>query len=61
MPQFHVEALGYEEMKNPDAKVNIEGVNGVNRLATMGEKYDGLPTKREKKLRLQTGKILTDY
>ena len=61
MPQFHVEALGYEEMKNPDAKVNIEGVNGVNRLATMGEKYDWLPTKREKKLRLQTGKILTDY
>ena len=26
-----------------------EGVNGVNRIATKGEKYDWLPTKREKK------------
>ena len=29
---------------------NQEGVIGVNRLATMGEKYYWLPTKREKKL-----------
>ena len=27
-----------------------EGVNGVNRLATKGKKYYGLPTKRAKKL-----------
>ena len=25
-----------------------EGVNGVNRLATKGQKYYGLPTKHEK-------------
>ena len=24
MPQFHFTALGYEEMKNPDKKINIE-------------------------------------
>ena len=30
----------------------IEGVNGVNRLATKGKKYYRLPTKREK---------ITDY
>ena len=28
----------------------LEGLNAVNRLATNGEKYNGLPTKREKKL-----------
>ena len=39
----------------------IEGVNGVNRLATKGEKYYWLPTKRVKNYRLPTGKILTDY
>ena len=38
-----------------------EGVNGVNRLATKGEKYNWLPTKRVKNYRLLTGKILTDY
>ena len=38
-----------------------EGVNGVNRLATKGEKYCWLPTKRVKNYRLPTGKILTDY
>ena len=36
-----------------------EGVNGDNRLATKGEKYYWLPTKREKNNRLTTGKILT--
>ena len=39
----------------------IEGVNGVNRLATKGEKYYWLPTKRVKNYRLPTRKILTDY
>ena len=38
-----------------------EGVNGVNRIATKGEKYYWLPTKREKNYRLPIGKILTDY
>ena len=38
-----------------------EGVNGVNRLATKGGKYNWLPTKRVKNYRLPTGKILTDY
>ena len=38
-----------------------EGVNGVNRLATKGEKYYWLPTKRVKNYRLPTGKILTNY
>ena len=38
-----------------------EDVNGVNRLATKGEKYYWLPTKRVKNNRLPTGKILTDY
>ena len=38
-----------------------QGVNGVNRLVTMGEKYYWLPTQREKNYRLPTGKILTDY
>jgi len=38
----------------------FEGLNGVNRLATNGEKYNWLPTKREKKYRLPTGKILID-
>ena len=38
-----------------------EGVNGVNRLATKGEKYHRLPTKREKNYRLPTEKKLTDY
>ena len=31
-----------------------EGVNGVNRLATEGENYYWLPTKRDKKYRLPT-------
>ena len=31
-----------------------EGVNGVNRLATKGENYYWLPTKRDKKYRLPT-------
>ena len=39
----------------------LEGVNGVNRLATKGEKYYWLPTKRVKNYRLQTRKTLTDY
>ena len=39
----------------------LEGVNGVNRLATKGEKYYWLPTKRVKNYRPPTGKILTDY
>ena len=39
----------------------LDGVNGVNRLATKGEKYYWLPTKRVKNYRLPTGKILTDY
>ena len=38
-----------------------EGVNGVNWIATKGEKYYWLPTKREKNYRLPIGKILTDY
>ena len=38
----------------------LEGVNGVNRLAINGQKYNRLPTKREKNYRLPTGKILTD-
>ena len=38
-----------------------EGVNGVNRLATKGEKYYRLPTKREKNYWLPTEKKLTDY
>ena len=38
-----------------------EGVNGVDRIATKGEKYYWLPTKREKNYRLPIGKILTDY
>ena len=37
-----------------------EGVNGVDRIATKGEKY-WLPTKREKNYRLPIGKVLTDY
>ena len=40
---------------------SLEGVNGVNRLATKGKKYHRLPTKREKNYRLPTGKLLTDY
>ena len=44
---------------HPDRK--NEGVNGVNRLATKGEKYYWLPAKRVKNYRLPTGKILTDY
>ena len=39
----------------------LEGVNGVNRLATKREKYYWLPTKWVKNYRLPTGKILTDY
>ena len=39
----------------------LEGVNGVNRLATKDEKYYRLPTKQEKNNRLMPGKILTDY
>ena len=35
-------------------------MNGVNRLATKGEKYYRLPTKREKIYRLPTEKKLTD-
>ena len=42
-------------------KGNTEGVNGVDRPATTGEKYYWLSTKREKNYRLPTGKILTDY
>ena len=44
-----------------DWKTLLEGVNGVNRLATQGKKYYRLPTKREKNYRLPTGKILTHY
>ena len=40
---------------------NKEDVNWVNRLATKGEKYYWLPTKRVKNNWLPTGKILTDY
>ena len=36
-------------------------MNGINRLATKGEKYYRLPTKREKNYRLPTEKKLTDY
>ena len=39
----------------------MEGVNGVNRLATKGKKHYRLPTKREKNYWLPTAKILTDY
>ena len=35
----------------------LEGVNGVNRVATNGKKYYRLPTKREKKKK----KKITDY
>ena len=38
-----------------------EGLNGVNRLATKGEKYYRLPTKREKIYRLPTDKKFIDY
>ena len=40
---------------------NQEGVNGVNRLTTMGEKYYWLPTKREKITDYRQEKILTDH
>ena len=42
-------------------KTLLEGVNGVNRLATKGKKYYRLPTKREKNYRLPTGNILTHW
>ena len=38
----------------------LEGLNGVNPLATKGQKYYRLLTKREKNYRLPT-EILTDY
>ena len=44
-----------------ESRHSLEGVNGVNRLATKGKKYHRLPTKREKNYRLPTGKLLTDY
>ena len=36
-------------------------MDGLNRLATKGEKYYRLPTKREKNYRYQQKKKLTDY
>ena len=32
MPQFHFKALGYEEMTNPDEKVNIEAFRDAQKL-----------------------------
>jgi len=51
--------LNSKKPKNNAQKGNEEGVNGVNRLATKGEKYYWLPTKRGKNYRLAT-KILTE-
>ena len=39
MPQFHFKALGYEEMKNPDEKVNIEAFRDAKKLYLMGRGY----------------------
>ena len=32
MPQFHLKDLGYEKMKNPDEKVNIEAFCDAKKL-----------------------------
>ena len=32
MPQFHFKALGYDEMKNSDEKVNIEAFRDAKKL-----------------------------
>ena len=45
------------EGKGTENASSNEGMNGVNRLATMGEKYYWLPTKWLKNYRLPTGKI----
>ena len=37
MPQFHFKALGYEEMKNPDEKVNIEAFLHAKKAVFKGE------------------------
>ena len=39
MPQFHFKALGYEEMKNPDEKVNTEKFRDAKKLYLKGRGY----------------------
>ena len=39
MPQFHLKALGYEKMKNPDEKVNIEAFCDAKKLYLKGRGY----------------------
>ena len=45
-------------LKLCESRHSLEGVNGVNRLATKGKKYHRLPTKREKKLPTTDRKIV---
>ena len=42
MPQFHFTTLGYEEMKNPDKKINIEAFRDRVKAIFRGE--EGLLT-----------------
>ena len=39
MPQFHLKVLGYEKMKNPDEKVNIEAFCDAKKLYLKGRGY----------------------
>ena len=39
MPQFHFKALGYEEMKDPDEKVNIEAFRVAKKLYLKSRGY----------------------
>ena len=39
MPQFHLKALGYEEMKNPDETDNIEAFCDAKKLYLKGRGY----------------------
>ena len=39
MPQFHLKASGYEKMKNPDEKVNIEAFCDAKKLYLKGRGY----------------------
>ena len=59
-PWYKVKFQACQHFPWPTVHVK-EGVNGVDRIATKGEKYYWLPTKREKNYRLPIGNILTDY
>ena len=39
MQQFHFKALGYEEIKNPDKRVNIEAFCDAKKLYLGGRGY----------------------